>query len=159
MNIDPAWSQAQARRPWPSDLQPGGHVRFCSDRLSEIRAVLCKPEHPFALTLSPFGSWVEVNFAIVEHAVCRISQFPRYPAARALPMLLESHVKIRAEGYLMLNLIPEFQALILNSADAWLHIQLMKNPRDRHEITCAQHIAHVVIASEAGAAAVAEGGQ
>lgn len=124
MNIDPAWPQAQARRPWPAYLQPGGHVRFCSDRRSEIHPGRFKPEHPFALTLSHLGSWVEVSFASAEHAVCLISQFSRYPAARALPILLESHVKIRAEGYVVLNFIAEFQALILNSADAWLHIQL-----------------------------------
>jgi hypothetical protein len=148
---------APARRKRPP--QSGGHVRFFPATLAHILAIRPKPVPSFVVVRSPLGGRVEVRTGSAEHAVCQLSRWPGCPAARALPLLLAAHVKIRAEAYVALDLIPEFQALILSSPEAWLHIQLLENPQDRPEITRAQHIARVVIASEAAAAAVAEGGQ
>lgn len=139
-----------ALRPWPREMQAGGHLRVLSH--AEWRGYIlggkchCDPRLEWAL--SPIGSPVEVLLGSPEHHLCD-STFVNESA------LAVARVEVVVEALFAAGDILEFEAVLGREPTAMAHILAMRPSKHPEMLERAQHLARVVGARKAAIDALA----
>jgi len=139
-----------ALRPWPDEMQAGGHLRVLSH--AEWHGYLlggkchCDPKLEWAL--SPIGSPVEVLLGSPEHHLCDTT----YVNEAALVV---ARVEFVFEALFVAGEIPEFEAVLGREPTAMAHILALRPLKHSEVLERAQHLARVVAAHLAAKDALA----
>lgn len=139
-----------ALRPWPREIQPGGHLRVLSH--AEWHGYLlggkchCDPRLEWAL--SPIGSPVEVLLGSPEHHLCDTT----YVNEAALAI---ARVEFVVEALFVAGEISEFEAVLGREPTAMAHILALRPLKHPEILERAQHLARVVAAHLAAKDALA----
>lgn len=139
-----------ALRPWPREMQAGGHLRLLSH--AEWHGYLlggrchCDPRLEWAL--SPIGSPVEVLLGSPEHHLCDTTIVN--DAALAI-----ARVEVVVEALFVAGDIYEFEATLGREPTAIAHILAMRPLKHSEMLEQAQHLARVVAARHAARDALA----
>ena len=139
-----------ALRPWPREMQAGGHFRVLShaERRGYLLGGKCHCDPRLEWALSPIGSPVEVRLGSPEHLLCDTTFVNE--AALAI-----ARVGVVVEALFVAGDIHEFEATLGREPAAMAHIQAMRSWKYTEMLEQAQHLARVVAARQAAKDALA----